>query len=110
MWFLSRRLHSRSAQESWASRSAHDRVDGKGSWFGWVWFRSRIWFLWLWFRFRIWFYSGFGFGPGFGFCVFGFGFGFGFILDLVSVPDLVSVFLVSVPDLVLYWIWFRSRI
>ena len=45
MLFLSSRLHSRSAQESWASRSAHDRVDGKGSWFGWVWFRSLIWFL-----------------------------------------------------------------
>ena len=43
-------------------------------------------------------------------CVFGVGSGFSFILDLVSVPDLVSVFLVSVPDLVLYWIWFRSRI
>ena len=81
-------MHSRSAQESWASRSAHDRVDGKGSWFGWVCF----------------------FFFGFGLCVLGVGSGFSFILDLVSVPDLVSVFLVSVPDLVLYWIWFRSRI
>ena len=49
-------------------------------------------------------------GGGFGLCVLGVGSGFSFILDLVSVPDLVSVFLVSVPDLVLYWIWFRFRI
>ena len=45
----------------------------------------------FWSRIRIWFHRGFGFGPGFGFCVFDFGSGFGFILDLVSVPDSVSV-------------------
>ena len=60
MLFLSSRLHSRSAQESWASRSAHDRVDGKGSWFGWVCF------------FLVFFF-------GFGLCVLGVGSGFSFI-------------------------------
>ena len=53
---------------------------------------------------------GFFFLFGFGLCVLGVSSGFSFILDLVSVPALVSVFLISVPDLVLYWIWFRSRI
>ena len=72
-------MHSRSAQESWASRSAHDRVDGKGSWFGWACF---------------FFFSGFGL------CVLGVSSGFSFILDLVSVPDLICVFVESDPDFV----------
>ena len=67
----------------------------------WIWFRSRIWFVCFWLRFRIWFFNGFGFGPGFDLCVLRVGSRFGFIVVLVSVPDLVCVFLVSVSDFVL---------